>query len=138
MNVRCSSALTSRMSFTRERGTPVACASSCSASQRALSTPAAANRSVAAVSSSSVPTSALTSRPKSLRTGGEPVRGVGIHERGDDCVEVAVEHLVKVVGLESHPVVGDPVLREVVGAHPLTAVDGPDLAGPLGALGCSP
>ena len=43
-------------------------------------------------------------------------------------LEVAVEHLVEVVGLVADAVVGDPVLREVVGADPLGAVDGADLA----------
>ena len=38
-------------------------------------------------------------------------------------VEVAVQHLVEVVGLVAGAVVGDPVLREVVGADPLGAVD---------------
>ena len=51
-------------------------------------------------------------------------------QRVDDRVEVAVEHLVEVVRLEADPVVGDPVLREVVGADALGAVDGADLAAP--------
>ncbi len=53
---------------------------------------------------------------------------VGVDQRVDDGVEVAVEHLAEVVGLVAHPVVGDPVLREVVRADPLAAVDGADLA----------
>ena len=53
-------------------------------------------------------------------------------QRLDHRVEVAVEHLVEVVRLEADPVVGDAVLREVVGADPLGAVDGADLAAPRG------
>ena len=57
---------------------------------------------------------------------------VGGGQRVEQRVEVAVEHLVEVVRLEVDPVVGDPVLREVVGADALAAVDGADLAGPVG------
>src|SRR5690606_2469555 len=49
---------------------------------------------------------------------------------GDDRLQVSVEHLVEVVGLVAGAVVGDAVFREVVGADPLGAVDGADLAAP--------
>src|SRR4029079_14340583 len=48
----------------------------------------------------------------------------------EDRLQVAVEYLVEVVGLVARAVVGDAVLREVVGADPLGPVDGPDLAAP--------
>ena len=48
------------------------------------------------------------------------------------AIELAAEDGVEVVGLVAGPVVGDPVLREVVRADPLTAVDGADLAGAVG------
>ena len=57
---------------------------------------------------------------------------VGRGQRVEQRVEVAVEDLVEVVRLEVDPVIGDPVLREVVGADALAAVDGADLAGPVG------
>ena len=57
---------------------------------------------------------------------------VGGGQRVEQRVQVAVEHLVEVVRLEVDPVIGDAVLGEVVGADPLAAVDGADLAGPVG------
>src|SRR4051795_12829941 len=51
----------------------------------------------------------------------------GIDERLHDGVEVAVEHLVEVVGLEVDPVVADAVLREVVSEYAFAAVDGAHL-----------
>ena len=54
----------------------------------------------------------------------------------DHGAQVAGEHRVQVVGLEADPVVGDPVLTEVVGADPLRAVHGAHLAPPgRGCLG---
>ena len=58
----------------------------------------------------------------------EPGREVGLDAGVEDRLEVAVEHLVEVVGLVAGAVVGDPVLRVVVGADPLGAVDRADLA----------
>ena len=58
----------------------------------------------------------------------EPGGEVGLDAGVDDRLQVAVEHLVEVVGLVAGAVVGDAVLREVVGADPLGAVDGADLA----------
>ena len=52
---------------------------------------------------------------------------VGLLQGRDDVVQGAVEHLVEVVRLEADPVVGDPVLREVVRPDPLAAVDRTDL-----------
>ena len=57
---------------------------------------------------------------------------VGGRERVDHRVQVTVDHLVQVVRLVADPVVGDPVLREVVGADPLRPVDGADLGLALG------
>ena len=88
--------------------------------------------------------------PRRLDPGvGEPAGGVGqqrpdvqepaasssavcaVDQRVDDGVEVAVDDLVEVVRLVADAVVGDPVLREVVGAHPLAAVHRAHLAAPL-------
>ena len=52
---------------------------------------------------------------------------VGLDARVEHRREVAVEHLVEVVGLVAGAVVGDPVLGEVVGPDPLRAVDRADL-----------
>src|SRR6185312_10768429 len=93
---------------------PSTCAASSSASCRGLATPAAA--SVAAASSTS------GSTKQRFR--------VGLLQSRDDVVQVAVEHLIEVVRLEADPVVGDPVLREVVGPNPLAAVDRADLGAP--------
>src|SRR4051794_17203187 len=101
----------------RVRGTPMTKASSCSASHRGLSTPAAASRSVA---SRSKP-------PRSATVTTQSLERVRIDERLHDGVEVTVEDLVEVVGLEAHAMVADAVLREVIGADPLAAVHGPHL-----------
>lgn len=72
--------------------------------------------------------------------GGELRRGVGVDAGLDHRVQVAVQDLVQVVRLEADAVVGDAVLREVVRADLLGAVDGADLAAagvrglPLGLL----
>ena len=60
--------------------------------------------------------------------GSHAAREVGLEARVDDRLQVAVEHLVEVVGLVAGAVVGDAVLRVVVGADPLGAVDRADLA----------
>jgi hypothetical protein len=62
-----------------------------------------------------------------MRPPGELGGGVGVDERLDDRVEVAVQHLHEVVGLVAAAVVGHPVVREVVRADLLAAVDGADL-----------
>jgi hypothetical protein len=59
------------------------------------------------------------------------VSPVGVDQGGDDGVEVPVQHLVQVVGLEADPMVGDPVLRIVVRPDPLGPVNGGDLAAAL-------
>src|SRR5580693_223374 len=98
-----------------------------SASARGDSTPASASRAAASATSSS-------SRLIIAGGPGIQLRGqVGGGQRVDDPVEIAVDDLVQVVGLVAHPVVGDAVLREVVGADPLGPVHGADLAAPLGA-----
>ena len=69
---------------------------------------------------------------------GEPARPFVGHERVAHLVELAGEHPVEVVDGEPDPVVGDPVLLEVVGADLLAAAAAADLglalAGRLGRL----
>ena len=103
------------------------CASSTRASTAGLSTPAARSRSVAVGEQSGD-----RYRCSSHRSGrgGQPLGGVGLEQSRDHRVQIAVEHLIEVVGLEADAVVGDPVLGEVVGPDPLGAVDGADLAPP--------
>ena len=48
----------------------------------------------------------------------------------DDGIEIAAEDLVQVVGLEARPMVAHAVLREVVGADPLAAIDRAHLGAP--------
>ena len=73
-------------------------------------------------------------RRRKPRTPGGQLRGqVRGGQRVDHRVEVSVDDLVEVVGLVADPVIGDPVLREVVGAHALRPVHGADLAAPLRA-----
>src|SRR3954454_17274354 len=67
----------------------------------------------------------------SLAGGGEAGRVVGVHQRLHHRVEVTVQYGVEIVRLVVDAVVGDAVLREVVGAHALGAVDGADLAAPV-------
>src|SRR5215813_8852610 len=115
------------------RPTPCTCAAIISASVRGESTPASASLIVAAAISSS---SSVTSWPPSRGSGpmlaGHLSRPVALHQCPDHRVQVPVDHLVEVVGLVADPVVGDAVLREVVGTHPLGTVHGPDLAAPFG------
>ena len=123
--------------------TPCTYAASSSASKRGEGTPASASRWVACATSASsrfTPSRPAHGSPLSRGCGGQLGRGVGVHAGLDHGVEVAVEHLVQVVRLEADAVVRDAVLREVVGADPLGAVDGADLAAagvgglPLGLL----
>src|SRR5208282_1730484 len=85
-----------------------------SASARGDSTPASASRSAASATSSS--SRLIIASTDQLRG---QVRG---RQRVDHRVEVTVDDLVEVVGLVAHTVIGDAVLREVVGADPLRAV----------------
>ena len=106
------------------RLTPCTCAAICSASVRGDSTPASASRAEATAISSSrrliaASAASLTAAPRS-RTGRQPLRR-SASQRVDHGVQVAVDDLVEVVGLVADPVVGDPVLREVVGADPLAS-----------------
>src|SRR3954452_17677938 len=113
------------------RGSPKACAARSSASAAGVGTPAAESRLRASRSSSASSMSAVLA---GQRPGGLGVRQarrlVGLHRGGDDRLEVAVEHLVEVVGLVAGAVVRDPVLRVVVGPDALAAVDGTDLRPP--------
>src|SRR3569833_1412993 len=99
------------------RLTPCTKAASSSESARGDGIPAAASRAVAL---------AISSESKwvmSLSCGlGELLLHVGVDERLDDVGQVAVEHLVEVVGLVAPAVVGDAVLRVVDGADPPGAV----------------
>src|SRR5690625_5825625 len=73
--------------------------------------------------------------PGSVTAAGQPLGLVHLDRRGDHRAEVAVQHLVQVVGLVAGAVVGDPVLREVVGADPFAAVHSAHLgAAQLGGL----
>src|SRR5450631_3319837 len=67
--------------------------------------------------------------------GGHAGGRIGIDERLDDVIEVTIENLIEVVGLEVHPMVGDAVLREVISTDAFRPVDGTDLNTPLGARG---
>src|SRR3984885_15266626 len=100
------------------------CAAISSASVRGESTPASASR-AAASAISSRRSDTLLLRQLRFQVGG----GEGVDHR----VQVTVDHLVQVVRLVAHPVVVDPVFREVVGAHPFGPVDGADLRLALGA-----
>ena len=108
-------------------GTPRTWATSSSASTRGESTPAAASRAAArATSAADRQEARLVRRPR------HPLGAVGGAQGVEHRVEVAVEHPVEVVGLVADAVVGDPVLRVVVGAHALGAVDGAYLAAAVG------
>src|ERR1700722_7525059 len=114
------------------RGTSCRCAAISSASARGDSMPACASRAVAIAISSSrrvIPDPPARPRPpagpgpRSYFLAAPDLLGpVGLQERVDHGIQVTVDVLVQVVGLEAHPVIGDPVLREVIGAHPLRAV----------------
>src|SRR4051794_19940415 len=105
-----------------ERLTPCTNAASSSASARGDGMPAAASRAVARAISSESRWVMASCRLREL------VLHVGVDERLDHVVQVAVEHVVEVVGLVAHAVVGDAVLRVVVGADPLGPVDRAHLA----------
>src|ERR1019366_3731820 len=96
-----------------------------SASARGDSTPASASRSAASATSSSSRLIIVGTH----QLGGQ-VRG---GQRIDHRVQVTVDDLVQVVGLIAHPVIGDAILREVVGPDPFRPVHGTDLAAPLRA-----
>src|SRR4051794_155480 len=105
------------------RLTPWTYAASSSASKRGEGTPASASRWAACATSAS--SRFTVPRPSALVAGrGQLGGGVGVGAGLDHRVEVAVEHLVEVVRLEAGAVVGDAVLREVVRADALGAVDG--------------
>ena len=78
-------------------------------------------------------TGAIGARPPDGAPARQGLGGRGVGARTID-VELAVEHLVEVVGLEPDAVVGDPVLRVVVGADPLAAVDRADLLAGAGGV----
>jgi len=50
---------------------------------------------------------------------GQPQSGVGFLQRVDHRVQVPIQNLIKVVGLEADPVIRNPVLRKVVGTDAL-------------------
>src|SRR5439155_1836665 len=56
------------------------------------------------------------------------VVAVGRDQRVDDRIELAVQHARDLVDLEADPMIGDPVLGEVVGPDLLRPLAGPDLA----------
>ena len=53
---------------------------------------------------------------------------IGQRERIDDLVQIAVEHLIKLIERQADAVIGHAVLREVVGAYLFAAVTAADLA----------
>ena len=100
-------------------------ASSSSASTRGDSTPASASRRAASASSDAdvqEPAASSSAVCAAVSASMTASRSPSMH-------------LVEVVGLVADAVVGDPVLREVVGAHPLAAVHRAHLAAPLVAGG---
>ena len=108
----------------RVRCTPSRWAASSSASTPGLGTPAPARVVVAAeiaprsdtrlISAPAVPVASRSARSACASASRTPSRSPS-------------EHRIQVVGGVADPVVGDPVLREVVGADPLGAVDRADL-----------
>src|SRR5687768_13082203 len=52
---------------------------------------------------------------------------VGLLQRGDNRLDVSLHHLRQAVEGESDAVIGQPVLREIIGANPFAAITGPDL-----------
>src|SRR6266849_7637448 len=96
-----------------------------SASARGDSTPASASRDAASATSSS--SRLIIARTYQLRL------EVGGGQRVDHPVEVPVDDLIEVVRLVADPVIGDAVLREVVGADALRPVHRAHLAAPLRA-----
>src|SRR3954470_7757797 len=114
--------------ISRPRGTPTTCAASSSASTRGLATPPEARTFSASRTADRRGWRVMSDRdgPCSDRLG--PLRR---RQSREHVAEVAVQHRGEVVRLVADPVIGDPVLREVVGADPLAAVDGAYLAAPL-------
>jgi len=51
-------------------------------------------------------------------------------QRGEDLVQFAHHHKVEIMQGEANPVVGDPVLRKIVGADTLVAIAGADEVAP--------
>src|ERR1700691_1646698 len=98
-----------------------------SASARGDSPPASASRAAASATSSS--SRLIIAGDPGIQLRGQ-VRG---GQRVDHPVEITVDDPVQVVGPVAHAVIGDAVLREVVGADPFGPVHGADLAAPLGA-----
>src|SRR5690606_7208573 len=111
------------------RGTPATCAASSSASTRGEGTPASAS-----ISAASAISRGQGRIPDGLRLAsiapGHALGPVGRGERVEGLVEVAVHDVVEVVGGVADPVVGEPVLREVVGADALGPVGGAHLRAP--------
>src|SRR4029450_6985030 len=58
---------------------------------------------------------------------GEPQLGVGFLQRLDHRIQIAIQDLIKVVGLEADAMVRDAVFGEVVGADAFGTVDRSDL-----------
>src|SRR2546429_635684 len=107
-----------------------------SASVRGDSTPASASRDTASATSSRSRLIIASTNQLGLQVGGR--------QRVDHPVQVPVDDLVQVVGPVAHAMIGDAVLREVVGADAFRPVHRAHLAAPLGArlgvsfgLGCT-
>ena len=64
---------------------------------------------------------------------------IGQCERIDDLIQIAVEHLIKLIERQADAVIRHPSLREVIGTNALVAHPRADLTAPLGrAFGALP
>src|SRR5947209_12626921 len=101
-------------------------ASSTEASSHGVSQPAAASAAAASLIAPRTVTPSVTAASGNrllLQTTALLV----VLERGGDVVELAHQHGIEVVHAQTDAVVGDALLREVVGADLLGALAGPDL-----------
>src|SRR5512133_2332229 len=64
------------------------------------------------------------------RQGGEFLLVIRLLRRRDDRVDVALHDLRQVVEREADAMIRQPVLRKIVGANPLAAITGSNLAAP--------
>src|SRR5690625_3706087 len=108
--------------------TPRTCSARVKASTRAEGTPA----------SSSTPAAPSISRRRLISGSGigDALRLIHLDHRGDHGIQVAVEHLIEVVGLVPGAVIGYPVLGGVIGTDPFAAVHSAHVGAPrAGGLG---
>src|SRR5215210_1670938 len=125
-NAAGSSSCASGCASSQDRSHAAAWARSTSASRRALGDPASRSRRVAR--SKAGPTS--SARVRCIQVA-EPSRLVGLQQRIDDAIEVALQQARKVVDGQPDTVVGDAVVGEVVGPNLLAALARADLRAAL-------